>query len=151
MKKAFSVILSLFLVLTGLSVAAAEITLPIEQAELPNIVPAESMEDFVGAWELCGFSDIIATVLDKDNYAVAAMQTTLDITEQEAVMHVTTLGDAVLQCKFNAEDGTLLITSGEGDNGMVYYLYDNGMIAYTSNSMGRDMTLFFSRVEEPQE
>lgn len=149
MKKLFIVLLSLLLILSGLSAAAAEISLPSEQPELPNAVPSESMEDFIGTWELCGYSDIIATVMDKDNFAIAAMQLTLDITEEEAVLH-SALGDAVCKCEFNAEDGTLVMTPEEGSP-LIYYLYDNGMISYTSVSGGRDMTMFFSRAEESQE
>ena len=165
MKKALSVILSLLLILSGLTASAMGLT-TIEDFTEPQIIPAKGIEDFYGHWELYGTLSTTATgdeqmiLYDKNDPLLSLLSMDLDISEEHCFINVTRQKQtAECDYEFNPDDGTL-VTKHDGEVIYVFNLHDNGMISYTEETEGDKslkeqyrvvkVTCYFIRTDSPE-
>lgn len=141
MKKTLSVILSLFLIFSGLTASALGMT-AIEDFTAPQIVPAKGIEDYYGQWELYGTLSTTATgaeqmiPYDKNDPLLSLLSMDLDISEEHCFINVTgNKQSAECDYEFNPDDGSL-VTKHDGEVFYVFNLHDNGMISYTQETEG---------------
>ena len=127
MKKAIAVILSLLLVLASLSAVA-------ETATLPAVVPAESVDAFVGEWEMVG---VVVSGIFFDNASYAKMAGLSATPEMELTIRTNNLtlksggSNATADISMKA-DGTLSVgdSSGSGyidlrEDGTIFFWFDS--------------------------
>ncbi len=150
MKKTAALILSLVLILSCLSFSLAE-TAAEEAAVIPQNVAAESVQDFIGKWEMSGmiysgtyfsFADMLANkIITEDSTRI------LTVTEDAAVL--TYLGESMnFTAEMNPEDGTLVLTNDTSI--CILSLLDNGSLGMKEKSTDDstqlvDITVVFSR------
>ena len=124
---------------------------------VPNVIPAKGIEDFAGYWEAYCIvppdSPIIylqSEALDKKQLATAALLPKYHISETACGVKYYPLEIEIpVNAEFNAEDGTLTLSTDTGFN-TVFFLNDNGLISHKySNNDGVEATVYFKPCSEP--
>ena len=141
MKKMVCLILSLMLILCALP-APAEM----ETAQ-PEVVPAQSMEDFIGTWQAA------ETYLDSVLIPPEALGSVpvLVVGETEGTLTYVSNGENIsfkVSCALT-EDGILETKDSSGYT-MLFRLLDNGTITLIAQYDGHEMVQYFARVEEDE-
>ena len=139
MKKAIALILSLMLVL-GMSAALAE------TAAAPQVIPAESVKDFVGEWEICGvnYGENYFTIAQWTLLQGQSQQVQMDLTITETTLTLISSGQrAVAPVSMNA-DGTLAV-SDNSSGGYIQLRDDGSLVFIFSSNEGSNYSVVFTR------
>ena len=140
--KKLSLILVALLALTCLLPALSETT-----TEIPNPIAAQSKEEFIGEWELCGAA-MLGIYMDAATLGASAQ---LTINESTAVLVFE--GETGVSTWELLEDGTVEFTDPDQSTGIIV-LNDNGTISLDTEvdmeGTTYVITLYFARVETPQ-
>lgn len=141
MKKAIAIILATLLAIAGLSTALAE------TASIPQTVPATSINDFVGNWEIAG-------VVQDGNYYTMAMWKVLtgnspsmniDITANSFAIYSGTQR-ATATISMNSDDGSLSVKDSSGE-GKIQLLEDGTIVFWFNANSGTSYGVVFSKAE----
>lgn len=137
MKKMISLILAVLMVVCAVSALAETAT------EIPTVVPAEKLEDFVGVWNLYGAA-FAGSYFPKE--ALGDMEAVVTITDKDATLDYSGMA-YTSPCALNALDGTLTVTDADGTV-TVFYMNDNGTISLTTETTNGEITMYFAKAEE---
>lgn len=134
MKKTIALILALLLVLTCLSAALAE------SSVFPKFVPAESMDVFVGHWDLFALGDVNNNkyyTMEELNAMGIKQEMTLDIEKDKSIVNSKEDGIINLEVnnKLNTEDGSLILSENSGTS-ISFYLCEDGTICFKQGADG---------------
>jgi len=143
MKKVTALILALLLILTGLSAALAES----ESSVFPKFVPAESLDVFVGHWDLSGFGDVKSNKYYTKEQLVEMnvyMEMTFDIEKDKSIVNSKEDGIVNLTATNSLNtDGSLIMT--ESGTSISVYLCEDGTLCFIQNSGETPYYFFFSK------
>lgn len=113
---------------------------------LPNAVPAQSKEDFIGEWQLSG-----ASILGSIYFTAEELDSTASLVVGENSITINFGDDSGTSPWVLLEDGTLQYTDPDGSTG-VFVLNDDGTVSTTMDTQVQDtmiaLTMYFARVPE---